>query len=355
MMSAMTRATNITSPLRAIVAGSIGVVFVTLVMLPFNDSVNKAAPALLLLVPVLGAGVLGGRLAAAVVAIEATFVLAVGFLPPLGSPKVQVSDDLVALGLFVVVAGAVGMLLATVVETQRMQVASDVARIEALEQAERQRSALLRSVSHDLRTPLATIRAVATDLDGEVEFDPETSHELLGLVVDEVERLDRIVANLLNLSRIEAGAFLPDRQAVDIRELVEACTTRLRRVLDRVHLRLDVESGIELVDLDYSQFDQVLSNLLENAARHSSEGGIVEVVVRGGAVLCLQVIDHGSGLSEGVRNRMFEPFASATGAGSSGVGLAICRSIVEAHGGTISASDTPGGGACFTVEVPARV
>ena len=112
--------------------------------------------------------------------------------------------------------------------------AADEARIEALEQADRQRSALLRSVSHDLRTPLATIRAVATDLHGEVPFEPATRHELLGLVIDEVERLDRIVANLLSLSRIEAGAFLPDRQAVDVGELVEACTARLGRVLDRV-------------------------------------------------------------------------------------------------------------------------
>ena len=355
MMSAMSKASTTMSPLRATVVGSVGVVVVTLVMLPFNESVNKAAPALLLLVPVIGAGVLGGRLAAAVVAIEGTFVLAVGFLPPLGSPKVQVSDDLVALGLFVVVAGATGMLLATVVQTQRMQVEADVARIEALEQADRQRSALLRSVSHDLRTPLATIRAVATDLNGDVDFEPEASHELLSLVIDEVERLDRIVANLLSLSRIEAGAFLPDRQAVDIGELVEACTARLGRVLDRVRLHIDVEADIALVDLDYSQFDQVLSNLLENAARHSPEGGSVEVVVRGGSMVQLQIIDHGGGLSDEVRGRLFEPFASATGANSSGVGLAICRSIVEAHGGTISASDTPGGGACFTVEVPARV
>lgn len=354
MMSAMSKASTTVSPSLALVIGSIGVVMVTLVMLPFNDSVNTATPALLLLVPVIATGVLGGRLPAAVVAIEGTFVLAVGFLPPLGSPRVQVSDDIVALCLFVVVAGATGMLLATIVQSQRLQVETDEARIEALEQAERQRSALLRSVSHDLRTPLATIRAAATDLSGEVRYARDAHDELLGLVVDEAERLDRIVTNLLSLSRIEAGAFLPDREAVDLGELVDACVRRMGRFLERVPLTVDVDPELGLVDLDYSQFDQVLSNLIENAARHSDDGSPIEVRVRKGPPVRLEVIDHGTGLPDGMRERLFEPFASASGSTSSGVGLAICRSIVEAHGGTISASDTPGGGASITVEVPNR-
>jgi len=352
MMSAMSKASTTLSPLAALVVGSLGVVVITLVLFPFNDGLNRAAPALLLLVPVIATGALGGRLPAAAVAIEAAFAFGSAFLPPFGSPTVELGHDVIALALFLVVAGAAGILIATVVRSQRLQVASDEARIEALEQADRQRGALLRSVSHDLRTPLATIRAVATDLHGDVPFEPEDRHELLGLVIDEDERLDRIVANLLSLSRIEAGAFLPDRDAVEIDELVQACTRRLRRVLDHVELRTDVEPDLPLVHLDYSQFDQVLSNLLENAVRHSPEGGVVEVVVRGGPPLRLEVIDHGPGFAEGVRDRVFEPFATATGATSSGVGLTICRSIVEAHHGTISVSDTPGGGATLTVEVP---
>jgi two-component system sensor histidine kinase KdpD len=353
MMSAMPRASTTTmSPLAALAVGSLGVLLIAVALLPFNDRLNEAAPALLLLIPVIATGALGGRLPAAAVALEATFAFSVGFLPPVGSPRVDVGHDAVALALFVVIAGAAGILIATVVEGQRAQVAADEARIEVLEQAEVQRSALLRSVSHDLRTPLATIRAVATDLHGEVPFDPADRQELLGLVIDEVERLDRIVANLLSLSRIEAGAFLPDREAVDIGELVDACTSRLRRVLEHVDLRTEVAPNLPLVHIDYSQFDQVLSNLLENAVRHSPEGGLVEVVVRSGSSLHLEVVDHGSGFAPEVRDRVFEPFATATGANSSGVGLTICRSIVEAHHGTISVSDTPGGGATLTVEVP---
>jgi two-component system sensor histidine kinase KdpD len=156
------------------------------------------------------------------------------------------------------------------------------------------------------------------------------------------------------MSRIEAGSFLPDRQAVDLAELIEACTVRLRRVLDHLELEVDIDDDMPLVHLDYSQFDQVLSNLLENAARHSTEGSAVKIEAHRGPPLQLRVVDHGTGLAPNVRDRVFEPFASATGSSSSGVGLAICRSVVEAHGGTIAASDTPGGGVTLTVEVPTR-
>ena len=114
-----------------------------------------------------------------------------------------------------------------------------------------------------------------------------------------------------------------------------------------------MEPDLPLVHIDYSQFDQVLSNLLENAARHSPEGGVVEVVGAGRSVRCTSrssITAPGSPPTS--RDRLFEPFATATGAGSSGVGLTICRSIVEAHHGTISVSDTPGGGATLIVEVP---
>ena len=278
---------------------------------------------------------------------------AVGFLPPIGSPAVSVGDDLAALVLFIVVVGATGILVAGIVASQRRQLIADELRIDALEQADIQRAALLRSVSHDLRTPLATIRAVATDLSSDVSFEPATRDELLGLVVDEAERLDRIVANLLSLSRLEAGSFLPDRQAVDVGELIGACCNRLRRVLKNVRLEIDVEPDIPLIALDYSQFDQVLSNLLENAARHSADGSVVRVVARAGPPLEVQVTDQGSGFAPEIRDRVFEPFAAATGSGSSGVGLAICHAIVEAHGGTIEVSDPPDGGACVTVRIPA--
>ena len=158
-----------------------------------------------------------------------TFAFAIGFLPPIGSPRVKLDDDIVVLCLFVVVAGAVGIVMATIVRRPEAAGRGRCGWHPVAPSSTDQRRTLLRSVSHDLRTPLATIRAVATDLDVGTTPDP-TRDELLDLVVDEVERLDRLVDNLLSLSRIEAGAFLPDRQAVDLAELVEACVRALRRV-----------------------------------------------------------------------------------------------------------------------------
>jgi two-component system sensor histidine kinase KdpD len=223
-----------------------------------------------------------------------------------------------------------------------------------LERIDEQRSALLRSVSHDLRTPLATIRAVASDLLGGASYDEATRDELLALVADESERLDRLVANLLNLSRIEAGALRPDRQAVAMEELVTHTVKRLSRLLGRRRVQVDL-AHLPLVDGDYTQLEQVVTNLLENAARHAPSGSTIRVGGReaGGRVEVF-VDDEGTGIAPFERQRIFEAFRRGDGSSSSGIGLAICKAIVEAHGGTITVSGAPGGGARFLFTLPRR-
>jgi two-component system sensor histidine kinase KdpD len=218
-----------------------------------------------------------------------------------------------------------------------------------------QRSALLRSVSHDLRTPLASIRAVASDLRDGVVYDEDTRTELLATVCDEAERLDRIVANLLSLSRIEAGALTPDRQAVALDELVADRMRRLGALFRQARVQVDVPPELALVDGDYTQLDQVVTNLLENAARHAPPASLVRVSAseRNGMVE-LRVADEGIGVPDWERRRIFEPFRKGEGSRSSGVGLAICKAIVEAHDGTIDVDRTPGGGATFVVRLPVR-
>jgi two-component system sensor histidine kinase KdpD len=333
-------------PILAVAIGTVGIVLVTAVLFPFGEDVTRAAPALFLLLPVLVAGVVGGRLAAVLVALEATFAFASGFLPPIGSPAVDELHDQIAAVSFVVVAVSAGIVMATFLWTER-------ARSAALERLDLDRSALLRSVSHDLRTPLATIRAAATGLRSEVPFDDETRAELLGLVADEAERLDRLVRNLLSLSRIEAGRFLPEPEAVDLGDLVESCITRQRRALGDVRIELAPNAELVLVHADHVQVDQVISNLLENAVRHSPPGGRVHVAyTTDGPVAVVSVLDEGPGVPPEQRQRVFEPFSSLSGSTSTGIGLAICRSVVEAHGGTISVDDGPHGGAWFSFTLP---
>jgi len=339
------------APRWALALGCVVVAVIEAAVLAFGRDLSPAVPALLLLVPVIGAGVLGGRL----VAIAVAMVAAVGFsmvLPPFGSPGVELGHDVLTLVLFIVVAGAASVLLTSVALSDRRRLTAELATVDALRQVDADRAALLRSVSHDLRTPLATISAAATDLRG-FDHPRETREELLDLVIDESGRLDRIVGNMLSLSRIEAGALLPERQPVDLTELVATSAQRLQRVTSRVRLEQSIEPGLPLVSLDYSQFDQVVGNLLENAVRHSPPGATVCITVRTtGRVVRLAVSDEGPGFDRSVRDRLFEPFSSATGSGSSGIGLAICRSIVEAHGGSISASEPGAGGATIVVEVP---
>jgi K+-sensing histidine kinase KdpD len=358
------------------------VVLVTLALFPFHNHVSRAIPALLLVLPVVAAGVLGGRLAAIATAVAGAIAFSLGFIPPVGTLRVAVSDDTVALVVFTLVAISVGSLVA--LETDRRRSAEQRAeeteamhtrfqalvaeqavlrqeadRLAILEQVDAQRAALLRSVSHDLRTPLASIRAVATELRDGADHAPPVRRELLGLVCDEAERLDRIVANLLSLSRIEAGAFQPDRQAVDLDELVRDVAKRLGRLFDDIHLHCLVDSTLPLVDIDYVQIDQVLSNLLENAARFAPHGTTVSLTATAELdqppdLVQVAITDEGPGLDNEQLAHVFEPLQTGRASTSSGVGLALCKAIVEAHGGMIEATNNPAGGARLSFTIPVR-
>jgi two-component system sensor histidine kinase KdpD len=365
-------------PLAGLAVGIVLVIAVTLVLLPFRSHISRASPALALVIPVVVAGIFGGRVAAIATAVGGGVAFSLAFIPPVGSLRVAVSEDAVALVVFTLVAIAIGTLVALeadrrraaeqraeeiqamhaqyqllVAEQQRLRDETD--RLAVLERVDEQRAALLRSVSHDLRTPLASIRAVASDLRSGAAHTDSTRNELLDVVCDEAERLDRIVANLLSLSRIETGALLPDRQAVALEELLSELGKRLARLFDDVHLEVSLPPSLPLLDIDYVQIDQVLTNLLENAARHSPSGSTVRVSAEGfNGTVTVSVTDEGRGLDPGERAHIFEPFRTGGGSTSTGVGLAICKAIVEAHGGMIRADDAASGGAQFRFTLPVR-
>src|SRR5436305_1843556 len=366
------------APLLGIALGATTVVVASAALLPVRTHVTRATPALVLVLAVVVAGVVGGSVSATVVALLSAAAYNLVFIPPYWTFKVNVADDWVALAVFVAVALAMGLLVAGQAERRRAaeareaelralydhlramseereQLAEDATRAQVLERVDEQRAALLRSVSHDLRTPLASIRAVASDLRDGTAYADETRTELLETVCDEAERLDRIVANLLSLSRIEAGALTPDRQAVDLEELVADRLRRLGPLFRQGRVQVDIPADLPLVDGDYTQLDQVVTNLVENAARHAPPASLVRISAeeRNGAVE-LRVADEGIGVPDWERKRIFEPFRKGEGSRSSGVGLAICKAIVEAHGGTIEVDRTPGGGATFIFTLPVR-
>jgi K+-sensing histidine kinase KdpD len=345
-----------------------------LALLPARDSVTVATPALVLIVPGIVAGFVGGRVVGALMAMLSAVVLDVVFIEPYGRLDVHVTDDLVSLAAFIAVAVSVAALVERVNDRRRAaeQRAEEILALseekerfrreqerlsvekQALERIEDARRALLRSVSHDLRTPLATIQAITSDLRDGTVYDPDTRKELLDLVGDEAERLDRLVANLLSMSRIEAGALHPDIQAVALDELVTDRAQRLARVLRDVRLDASIPPDLPLVDADYTLLDQVLTNLIENAVRHTPPGDAILVEARiAGAMVEVAVSDHGTGVPAAERAQVFEPFWRGDESRSSGLGLAICKAVVEAHGGRIAVTDAEDGvGARFAFTVP---
>jgi two-component system sensor histidine kinase KdpD len=313
---------------------------------PLRNDVSRATPTVALVLPVVLAGIIGGRPAALLTAIAAATALNLAFIPPRWTLKINSVDDTVALGVFAVVE---------LVVAERERLMEESHQLAMLSRIDEQRQALLRSVSHDLRTPLAAIRAATSDMRSGATYDDSTRDELLEVVGDEAERLDRLVANLLSLSRIEAGAFQPDRQAVALDELVGDCVRRLTRSVRNAKVAVAIPAALPLVDADYSQLDQVVSNLLENASRHSPNGGTVEVGARSrGDEVEVWVSDEGSGIDMSKRDELFEPFRRGPGSQSSGIGLAICRAIVEAHGGRLGVDNRAGGGAVFLFTMPVR-
>ncbi|HZX54248.1 MAG TPA: ATP-binding protein [Ilumatobacteraceae bacterium] len=321
----------------------------------------------LLVLPVLLAGAFAGRTVAVTTALVA--VVTFHLVTRTGSTKIE--EDVIAfitfLGSALAVGAAVGggvdrLTLARkrAAEQERLRDLSDqiseaARRVAVLEQVDKQRAALLRSVSHDLRTPLATIRAVATDLRDADVHDEVTRQELLKSVSDEAERLDRLVANLLNMSRIEAGSMHVDDQAVDLAEVVQSAVLRLSPTLANAVLEVEVAERVPLITGDPVLLDEVVSNLLENAGRYAPDGSVVAVRLAGddGGVV-LQVCDSGPGIDEADVGRVFEPFWRGADSRSSGLGLAIARAVVEAHEGSIRLLSTPGRGATFEVRLPAR-
>lgn len=353
---------------RGFAVGVAGIALALAVALPLRDELDGTTVALLLVLPGVGAALAGGRRPAVVTAVAAGVAFNLTFVQPYGTLGIGAWEGAVDLVVLVVVAATTGTLVAQ--EAERREAAERrtaevvAARAEherlaaealAAGLAAEHRSALLRSVSHDLRTPLSTIRAVTSDLrEGGGDYDAATRDELLDLVVDEAERLDRFVANLLSLSRVEAGALTADRRAVALEELFELCVRRHARLVRDRKVSIDVPLTLPLVDADWTLVEQAVTNLVANAVRHAPEGSRIWVAAREEPPgwVTVAVRDQGPGIPADLRAAVLEPFRRGPGSTSSGVGLATVRAVVEAHGGRLEVGEGPGGGAEVRFTLP---
>ncbi len=232
----------------------------------------------------------------------------------------------------------------------RVQLAERARESDGRARTEELRSSLLSAVSHDLRTPLAVITGAATSLREQGKQLTESARdELVSSIVDDAKRLERVLSNLLQLTRVETG-LEPAREWVPADEIVGAALTHTEDIRKRAKVETDVPADLQL-RIDPVLFEQVLINLLENAVKHGQPPYSVRAQRRGTAVE-IEVGDRGRGLPDGDASRLFEKFVRGSPAPGAGLGLAVVRAIVEAHGGTVTAENRPGGGALFRISLP---
>jgi two-component system sensor histidine kinase KdpD len=232
---------------------------------------------------------------------------------------------------------------------ERARLAAAETRARVSEESNLLKSALLSSVSHELRSPLATIMASVTSLSRqEVGWDSEARYELLAAIEEEAAHLNRLVGNLLDMSRIEAGALQPDRKWNSLQEIVEGVVRRMREALAGHRLELDVPEDLPLVAVDYLQVDQVFTNLLSNCLKYAPPGTVIGVRAwaAGDDSLQVEVSNEGPTVPPEHIERIFDKFYRVTNADrvtGTGLGLSICRGILEAHGGRIWGENRPAG------------
>jgi two-component system sensor histidine kinase KdpD len=238
---------------------------------------------------------------------------------------------------------------------ERAQLRQTALQVGMLEEVDRLRRSLVGAVSHDLRTPLATIKvAVSSMRDPGVDLAPVARSELLGLVEAQADRLDRLVTNLLDMTRIQAGALEPRHQAVEVAAILDDALGALGPSNAPALLQAEIPADLPLVDVDRVLVGQALANLLENAVRFAPVG--TPVTVRAAATengVRISVSDKGPGVPRSDREGLFEMFSRRDGGGRAGLGLAIAKAFVEAHGERIWFQEVPSGGACFAFDLPA--
>jgi K+-sensing histidine kinase KdpD len=361
---------------RGFVVAFAAVAAVTIVIGAIETRIHIGSIAMLYLIAVLASATLDGRRAAVAASLASFLAYNWFFVEPLHTFQVGDQEEWFALVLFLVTAGITGQLASQLRDRaresaeraqetvalyeERERLREQATEAEVLRRADELKTVLLGAVSHDLRTPLSSIIASAGSLrQPDVEWTAAERDGFLADIESEARRLARIVANLLDLSRMESGTLRPERGWYDFGALVDDVLGRLRPLTGGREITLDVADDLPPVPLDYVEIDQVLSNIIENAIGHTPPGTRIWIAAeRNGDQLAVTIADDGPGIADDARGRLFDPFVrSGDRRGSprgAGLGLAIARGLVEAHGGRIDAAPRSGGGTAISFTLPLR-
>jgi two-component system, OmpR family, sensor histidine kinase KdpD len=320
------------------------------ILFAFRADLDKAHVALVFLLVVLASSASGGRVLGVAIALVAFLIFDWFFLPPYNTLLLRNPLDWVVLVAFLITSFVAAELL----YRARAERAA-VERAEALREADKLKDALLASLSHDLRTPLTTIKALAHEL------QPLGDERTL-IIEEQADRLNRLVTDLLDAARLDGGALPLDIQVNAADDLLGAVVQHVSGRPDRHRLKvsLDDPSSLSLGRFDFVHSLRILANLVDNALKYAPVDTPVEVT---GALdsgeIVFRVADHGSGIPAAERERLFTPFYRLAGraadAGSAGLGLSIALRLAEAQGGTLRYRERDGGGAVFELRLPASL
>jgi len=273
------------------------------------------------------------------------------FVPPYYTFAVRETKYLVTFAVMFIVSIVISRL------TQQVrQHAEETHKALLKAETEGMRSTLLSSISHDLRTPLTAITgAVSTLLRDDVAINEANRLDLLQTIYEEAERLNRIVKNVLDITRLESGAIRIEKDIQSLEEIVGVVLNRLGERLKDRPLAMNIPVDLPFIAADALLLEQVFMNLFENAIKYTPKGSPLELsAFESNHLVTVELADRGPGITPGEEERVFEKFAHG-GKGGVGLGLAVCRAIIAAHGGRIWAEDRPGGGALFRFTLPSVV
>ena len=340
-----------------------GTAAITALLAPFRESVSLTTVALSFLLLVLGTAIVWGRVPALVASVLSALCFNFFFIPPVHTLTIAAPENWVALIVYLITSLTVGQLSA--VARQRARIAEsqkeEIQRLyenlhdaferateaEALKRSEQLKSALLDAVTHDIRTPLTSIKASATLLledrehDGEVErLSAEEQEEMLKVITQSVDRLDRFIEGIVDLARIKAGAISSYRNWGAVEDLVEAALAQAEPLTREHSIELDIENELPVVRVDARAVAEVIYTLLDNACKYTPKGTTIRIEAKRSSddVVRIAVEDEGPGIPVEARGKVFDRFFRATDEGTTGgigMGLAIAKGIVESHGGDI--------------------
>lgn len=331
----------------------IGLAILTAGMLALAGHINPITVALIFLLFVLFLATVFGSKPAILSAVSAMLCFNFFFLPPIGTFTISETENLIALFAFLMVAVTAGHLSAKAKhraeEAERLyhelqNAFEKASQAEALKQSEKLKSALLDAVTHDLRTPLTSIKASITMLIEEHEqgsvhqtLDGEGRGELLEVINEETDRLNDFIQSMVELARIEAGELHLRKSQTGVDEIISNASQRAESLTSKHKIKVDIEDDLPLLSIDSKAIAEVIYNLLDNAAKYSPQDSKIEIKAnRIGDKIQFSVADEGRGITETEREKVFQKFyrADQTAKGF-GMGLAIVRGIVEAHEGRI--------------------